>query len=145
MTKCGLFLPTNQSLHPHHMRNEPRNLFLAREHQHHLQMRIRYQGREQIREQGTGGRVQTNERIVQNQHIGSVHQCLDQLELTQLATRKQHDVLVQKRLHSKQRKEPFFPSLVLRLGQEFAHQGGGLHVLRVPTLLIVIASVGIAV
>ena len=127
------------------MGDESWNLLLAREHEHDLQMRIRYQGGEQVREQVAGLGIESDVGIVQDEHTGTVHQGLDQLELAELATGEQHDVLVQKGLHAEQGEKLLYPRLVVGFGQEFAHQRRGLHVLRVPSLLVIMRSVGIAI
>ena len=49
-------------------------------------MRIRYQGGEQVREQVAGLGIESDVGIVLYEHTGTVHQGLDQLELTEFAT-----------------------------------------------------------
>ena len=127
------------------MRNERRNLILSREHEHHLQMGICYQVRQQMAEKVTGSHIEPDERIVEYQHTGAVHQRLGQLELTQFTTGQKYDVLVQHFFDAEQIVHRLSPSLVLGLGQKFAYQGRHLHVLRIPSLLVVEGTVGIAI
>ena len=137
--------PTHQSLHRHHMRNERRNILGTRKQENDMQMRFLYQFAEQVLKQGTCRSIEPDERIVQYQKAGFAHKRLGELELAELPARKQHDVLVEHIVHPEKTEQGFLESLILSLGQKFAHQWSNLPVLRMIALLIIVSSVRIAI
>ena len=127
------------------MCNEFRYLLFTREHQDDLQMSLRYQCLQQLLQQVACPGIQPYKGIVQYQDLRISQQSLGELKLTHLATGQQDDVFVQQRTDTEDIEQPLLPLFVFGIRHQSTHQRRRLHILRVPSLLIVMSTVGIAI
>ena len=137
-----------QPLYGKHVGDKLGNHVVARKDEDAKQMKLMHHRGEQIREQGSGLSVETDVRIVHDEHTGRRHQNTCELELAQFAAGDADDVLVQQMLHMEHLVEPLpqtwngFGNLL----QELAYCRGVLvDVVLVPALLQIIGPVVLAV
>ena len=137
-----------QTLYGKHVGDKPGNHVVARKDEDAEQMKLMHHRGEQIREQGSGLSVETDVRIVHDEHTGRRHQDARELELAQFAAGDADDVLVLKMLHMKHLVEslPQAGNGFGNLLQELAHSRGVLvDVVLVPALLQIVGAVVLSV
>ena len=106
---------------------------------------LRYQCLQQLLQQVACPGIQPYKGIVQYQDLRISQQSLGELKLTHLATGQQDDVFVQQRTDTEDIEQPLLPLFVFGIRHQSTHQRRRLHILRVPPLLIVMSTVGIAI
>ena len=82
-------------LHWHHVSDEVRNVIHFRQHQHQRHIRLLRQQSQKLRQLSACCHIQSNERVIHDEHPRIRHQRLRQLKLSQFATTQQDNMLIQ--------------------------------------------------
>ena len=141
----GKFSTANTVGYGDYMSNESWNIIGFRKNQYHLQVCHFSKLLQQLVKQLASLCIKTDKRIVHDEHTRVGHQGLGKLKLTQLPTRQQYDVLIEHCLYTEKIVKSVAQFWVLTFWQKISHYRGFIQVLRVPSLLIIIVSVGIAI
>ena len=149
-TVCQIFLqsdfrPAMTVFHRYHVCYKCRDVVCLRQDQNHLQIGHFSQFSQQCVQQSPGPRIQSNERIVHNQHPRATQQGLGQLKLAELSARQQNNMFAEHFLNAKQIVQRFPQLFVLAGRKQIGYDRRIVQVLRIPALLVIIVPVGIPV
>ena len=141
----GDFRPAMTVFHRYHMCYKCRDVVCLRQDQNYLQVGHFSQFPQQCVQQSPSPCIQSDERIVHNQHPRSTQQSLGQLKFAELSARQQNYMFAEHFLNAKQIVQRFPQLFVLAGRKQIGYDRRIVQVLRIPALLVIIVPVGIPV